>query len=174
MRKWVLVAVSVAILTGTPSAFAASSPNASLTPGATDPHVTQATIAQTICTRGYTATVRNVSTRTKSKVYAEYHVKKSDQRKYVIDHLVPLEVGGANTLANLWPEPKSDAKIKDQLESQMHTSVCHGHITLADAQAKFTSLAVATTAPPTAAASTQAPATEPPATVAPATQPPAT
>jgi hypothetical protein len=72
-----------------------------LTPGATDPRATQATISQTICTTGYTKTVHNVSTRTKHRVYVEYQIPKSAQRTYVIDHLVPLEVGGSNDIKNL-------------------------------------------------------------------------
>jgi Protein of unknown function (DUF3761) len=99
--------------------------------------VTQANIHQTICTRGYTSTVRNVSTKTKSAVYAEYHVAQSDKRGYVIDHLVPLEVGGANDIRNLWPEAKADAEHKDQTENLLHARVCNGTIDLAAAQQLF-------------------------------------
>jgi hypothetical protein len=103
--------------------FAVSSPNAGVTPGAVDPRVSEATVGSTICLRGYTATVRNVSTQTKHAVYVEYGISRSAQRNYVIDHLVPLEVGGANDIRNLWPEPKSEAKTKDRLEGQMRTAV---------------------------------------------------
>ncbi len=78
--------------------------------------------------------MRNVSTRTKHTVYVEYGVSQSAQRRYVIDHLVPLEVGGANDIKNLWPEPKTDAKVKDKFDGQMHTAVCKGALSLADAQ----------------------------------------
>jgi hypothetical protein len=154
--------IALTVVFSASSALATSSPNATLTPGVVDPRVTQATVGATICTRGYTATVRNVSTRTKHAVYVEYGITRSAQRKYVIDHLVPLEVGGANDIKNLWPEPKADAKTKDKLEGQMHTAVCTGTIALADAQARFL------------VASAQTPATAPPATAPPATEPPAT
>jgi hypothetical protein len=154
----VLCAIAVAFGVSGSSAFAVSAPNPALTPGSTDPRVTQATVATTICTRGYTATVRNVSTQTKHAVYVEYGIPKSAQRGYVIDHLVPLEVGGANDPRNLWPEPKADAKVKDRLEGQMHTGVCAGTISLVGAQSRFTTSAVpapATAAPTAAAPSSQ-------------------
>ena len=140
---------SIAVLAVSTSAFAPPSPNPSFTPGATDPHVRQATIKQMICTRGRSTTHRNVSTRTSNEVYATYHIKKSNRTKYVIDHLVPLEVGGTNSLTNLWPEPKNDAKTKDKLAAQMHAAVCSGRLTLAAAQAKFMTTAVTTTVLPT-------------------------
>jgi hypothetical protein len=174
VRRWAAaISIAVAVAVGSSAAFAASAPDPSLTPGASDPRVTQATISQTICARGYTSTVRNVSTQTKHRVYAEYRISRSQQRGYVIDHLIPLEVGGANDIANLWPEPKADAKNKDKLENELHARVCNGSIGLADAQAQFTSLATPSNAPPTAPAATSPPATEPPPTAAPAPEPPA-
>jgi hypothetical protein len=118
-------------------AYATATADLTLTPGAADPAVTQANVHQTICTRGYTSTVRNVSTKTKSAVYAEYHVAQSDKRRYVIDHLVPLEVGGSNDIRNLWPEPRADAEQKDQTENLLHARVCNGTIDLATAQQTF-------------------------------------
>jgi hypothetical protein len=159
------LAVLAAIL-ALASPVGAVSPNPSVTPGATDPRVTQADVASTICRRGYTSTVRNVSTQTKHAIYVAYGISRSAQRGYVIDHLVPLEVGGANDVKNLWPEPKADAKAKDKLENQMHAAVCAGTVSLAAAQAKFLSLAstaaaTATSAPAAAPAATQPPATTP-------------
>ena len=147
------------------SPVGAVSPNPSLTPGATDPRVTQADVASTICRRGYTSTVRNVATQTKHKVYVAYGISRAAQRGYVIDHLVPLEVGGANGITNLWPETKTDAKAKDALENQMHAAVCAGTVSLAAAQAKFLNLAstAAAIAPAAAPAATQPLVTAPPA-----------
>jgi hypothetical protein len=174
VRRWAAaISIAVILAVGSSAAFAASAPDPSLTPGASDPRVTEATIGQTICARGYTSTVRNVSTQTKHRVYVEYRISRSQQRNYVIDHLIPLEVGGANDITNLWPEPKADAKTKDKLENQLHARVCNGSISLADAQAQFTALAVPATAPPPAPAATSPPATEPPTPAPPATEPPA-
>jgi hypothetical protein len=157
----------VAAILALASPVRAVSPNQSLTPGATDPQLTQAGVASTICRRGYTSTVRNVSTQTKHKVYLAYGISRAAQRGYVIDHLVPLEVGGANDITNLWPEPKTDAKAKDTLENQMHTAVCAGTVSLAAAQAKSlnlasTAAATATSAPVAAPSETQPLVTAPP------------
>jgi hypothetical protein len=144
-----LVVVACALLgASATSAFAAAAPNPTLTPGVTDPGVTQGTIATTICTRGYTSMVRNVSTQTKRAVYVEYGIASAQQRGYVIDHLIPLEVGGANDIKNLWPQPITDAKSKDELENQMHTAVCAGRISLAEAQARFVTVAPESATPP--------------------------
>jgi hypothetical protein len=70
---------------------------------------------------------RNVTQATKNKVYAEYGI--SDHTGYVIDHLVPLEDGGANDILNLWPQKDADAKLKDKLELRTHTLICSGQVT---------------------------------------------
>jgi hypothetical protein len=96
--------------------------------------VTQVDVGSTICRKGYASEVRSVSTATKHQVFAEYGIPKAQQHLYVIDHLIPLEVGGANVPQNLWPEPKAEAKIKDKEENALHGDVCRGDVTLADAQ----------------------------------------
>jgi hypothetical protein len=170
VRKLVGV-IAGAVMFAALSSGSAVAVDSTKTPGATNPAVTQATIGTTICRSGYTKTVRNVSTRTKHAVYVAYGISLSVQRKYVIDHLIPLEVGGGNDVKNLWPEPKAEAKTKDKLEGQMHTAVCTGSLTLTDAQARFL---IVSAPPATAAPATEPPATEPPATEPPATAPPAT
>jgi hypothetical protein len=170
-RRGCLVAVVVAAITvcSSSAALASGGADPSLTPGATNPAVTQATITTTICRVGYTKTIRNVSTATKSQVYATYRIPQASKRLYVIDHLVPLEVGGANTITNLWPELKADAKRKDQVEGELHAQVCSGAEDLTTAQQAFESVwSTATAVPPTAAPppQTEAPAA-PPATEAP-------
>lgn len=56
---------------------------------------------------------------------------------YELDHLIPLELGGASTVANLWPEPWADprgAHRKDDLENALNRQVCSGSMTRSDAQ----------------------------------------
>jgi dihydrofolate reductase len=51
----------------------------------------------------------------------------------VPDHLIPLELGGASTVANLWLEPWADhrgAHRKDDLENALNRQVCSGSMTL--------------------------------------------
>lgn len=115
-------------------------PDAACTPGAIDPAVSQADIQQTICVRGYTATVRPPAAATgrfKSISYAAYSEQYSTTTE--LDHLVPLELGGASSASNLWVEPNrtlasSFNNPKDKVENSLHAAVCNGTVTLAAAQ----------------------------------------
>jgi hypothetical protein len=58
-------------------------------------------------------------------------------RTIEIDHIIPLELGGANDITNLFPEPgtgKASYQGKDRLENRLHAMVCAGTITLAAAR----------------------------------------
>jgi hypothetical protein len=116
-------------------------PDTACTPGAIDPRVTQANIASTICTRGYTATVRpstSVTDRIKREQMAAYSLQGQRLADYELDHLISLELGGAPAeVANLWPESwtgDSNAHQKDAVENYLHEQVCNGSMSLADAQ----------------------------------------
>ncbi len=112
------------------------------TPGALNPAVTQATISTTICRPGgYTDSVRPPESYTeplKYRLMAAYGYGGNSASKFELDHLVPLEVGGApSDPRNLWPEPHAgapDAFKKDVVENQLHDEVCSGEIGLAQAQ----------------------------------------
>ena len=55
-----------------------------------------------------------------------------------IDHIVALELGGSNDIANLFPEPGSgpdNYHVKDRLENRAHDKVCAGLLSLRPAQA---------------------------------------
>lgn len=118
-------------------------PNRARTPGATNPSVTQATIGQTICVSGWTATVRPSSSFTtglKEEQLASGYAYRGDRSTsdYEEDHLISLELGGSpSSPANLWPEPYNStegARVKDVIENKLHTLVCNHTITLATAQ----------------------------------------
>ncbi len=58
-------------------------------------------------------------------------------RTLEIDHIISLELGGSNDIANLFPERASPApgyKIKDKLENKLHDLVCSGQMTLSSAR----------------------------------------
>ena len=90
-----------------------------------------------ICVSGYTKTVRNVSETLKKDVYWEYGIYSHTTGQYEVDHIIPLELGGSNDIANLYPEaaePRPGFHEKDQLENLLHQKVCDGEITLSKAQ----------------------------------------
>jgi hypothetical protein len=111
-------------------------PDRHCTPGAIDPAVTQADIPSTICLTGYTATVRPPETQTEAfkfgQAYPAYGLPPGTPGE--LDHLVPLELGGANDAANLWPEAGPVPNPKDAVEDALHTAVCDGQVRLAPAQ----------------------------------------
>jgi len=178
-RGWALrfVALAALIIFGPGTTLAGAvaraevaSPIPTVTPGATSPAVTQDTIRSTICTVGYTKTVRSVTQSRRNGVWWVYGVPAEERRGYVIDHLIPLELGGSNDLANLWPEKRSDSYRKDKDEDSLHDKVCSGAITLDAARAFIVGSWTKSTviAPPVAPAPPPAPAP----TVAPSPPPP--
>lgn len=121
--------------------FASDLPNPHLTPGATNPSVTQANISQTICISGYTATIRPPVAYTnnlKKLQIREYGYSDTNLSDYEEDHLIALSIGGSPTdPKNLWPQPRNSrwgSAEKDKLELVMYKMVCNHTITLQQAQ----------------------------------------
>ena len=96
--------------------------------------------ARQVCTPGYSTQVRNVPQSVKDDVYAAYGIASHEPGQYEVDHLVPLELGGSNDIANLWPEaanPRPGFHEKDQVEDYLHEQVCSGSLPLQEAQARI-------------------------------------
>lgn len=100
-------------------AIAGDLPDKKLTPGCTtNVHI------RILLAHGYTATpgIRNVPEKVKRQVYAEYHVE-NIPGKCEVDHLISLELGGCNSIENLWPQsyvtPTWNAHTKDKLENRL-------------------------------------------------------
>jgi hypothetical protein len=108
-------------------------PDPACTPGAVS---RTATLAR-VCTPGYSSRVRDVPQSVKERVYAAYGVAVHSGDTYEVDHLVPLEVGGSNAQANLWPEPSPGFHAKDALENSFHDQVCEGTLPLAVAERRI-------------------------------------
>jgi hypothetical protein len=112
-------------------------PNPKLTPGDTMLDKSGAPVSLTkLCRPGYSKTVRNVPESLKREVFAEYGITPNGQ-KFEVDHLRSLELGGSNTLANLWPQTylgRWNAHMKDALENRLHWLVCHDKLDLTEAQ----------------------------------------
>jgi hypothetical protein len=115
-------------------------PDPSCTPGAIDPAVTQANIGSTICRSGYTTTVRPPESQTEA---FKWHVAEPAYGQHDVsgelDHLVSLELGGANDARNLWVEAGPIPNPKDPVENALHRAVCDGRITLRAAQHEIAS-----------------------------------
>ncbi len=114
------------------SSYAAYLPNPQMTPGDTL-DVTKADI----CEPGYSSKVRNVPQSVKNQAYQEYGILSHKAGEYEVDHLISLELGGSNSIKNLWPESYSgpwNAHIKDKLENKLHELVCSGSLDLTTAQ----------------------------------------
>lgn len=112
---------------------AGSLPNPALTPGAV-----LTTDSAVICVPGYTQTVRNVPSSLKAQVYKSYGITSRQPGEYEVDHLISLELGGSNSIRNLWPESyvthPLNAHVKDALENKLHSLACNGTISMEDAQ----------------------------------------
>lgn len=117
-------------------------PDPAKTPGEANPVLTQ----ERVCDPDFrTGPFRKVPASLKRKVYAAYGARNhkgicAGREGCEIDHLLSLEIGGANTLANLWPQPYAgewNAHVKDKLENHLHRLVCAGELSLEDAQAEI-------------------------------------
>jgi len=108
-------------------------PDPIMTPGGVLP-VTK----EDICVPGYSKKVRDVPVGVKRKVYAAYGITQHKTGEYEIDHLISLQLGGSNSVKNLWPQSYLtqpwNAHVKDALENRLHSEVCKGHLDLATAQ----------------------------------------
>src|SRR5262249_5579822 len=87
---------------------------------------------------GYSKKVRDVPESVKRQVYASYGITSHQPHEYEVDHLISLELGGSNSIKNLWPQSYKtqpyNATVKDKLENRLHKLVCDGAIDLKTAQ----------------------------------------
>jgi len=118
-------------------------PDPRCTPGAINPQVTQVNISTTICSSGFTESIRppeSVTEPEKVASAAAYgYMGSLHTAEY--DHLISLELGGdPNDPANLWVEPNDRTSAattyntKDSLENTLNRLVCSGQMTLAAAR----------------------------------------
>ncbi len=108
-----------------------ANPDRACSPGAYYSGLTRAVL----CSASFhTSTIRNVPQREKFAVETEYGLKPGLYGSSLeIDHIVALELGGSNDIANLYPEKLNAGpgyRVKDRLENKTHGLVCAGGITL--------------------------------------------
>ena len=112
-------------------------PNPKLTPGVVA-DTDQSVVCGVVGGKTYSKRHRQTSAELKAKVRAEYHQRRCGE----IDHRLPLALGGADALGNLWCQPAAPApwtyKVKDKLEEHVWEAVCKRHtMTLQQGQAVF-------------------------------------
>ena len=122
--------------------WAADLPDSNLTPGEAR------TVSKTeVCRSGSSRDTRHVTAAMKKQVFQRYGIPGGNHvgewggpHGCEVDHLISLELGGANSLNNLWPEPfdgKWNAHVKDRLELELHREICDGRITKDQAQGEI-------------------------------------
>jgi hypothetical protein len=124
-------------------------PDPKCTPGAINPTLTAKVLQDPAFT---TKCVRNDATTEEQKksVYAAYGIEEPQHNEgqtqvCELDHLVSLEVGGADTLDNIWPQcgpanvelSQRFFKQKDQVEDHLGDFVRHGKTDLGEAQKRI-------------------------------------
>lgn len=101
------------------------------------------TDVQAICTPGYAKSVRHVPQSLKNQVYRQYGVTSRQPHEYEVDHLVSLQLGGSNSIRNLWPQSfvtqPLNAYVKDRVENKLHELVCTGKLPIEQAQREMAS-----------------------------------
>jgi hypothetical protein len=117
-------------------------PDPTLTPGVARTDISQ----DQICATKWGTDERHVTDTMKGKVFANYgytgnydpRCVPSGNRHCEIDHLISRELGGADDVANLWPQAYGsqpwNADLKDKLENRLHKEMCAGNVTLQEAQ----------------------------------------
>jgi hypothetical protein len=114
-------------------------PDTACTPGATNPELTR----DVLCAPGFsTRRYRRVTEAQKRAAFARYGIGAHAAGDYEVDHLIPLEDGGANEDANLWPQPASPQPgfhQKDLVETYVHREVCAGVMDLGEGQLQIAS-----------------------------------
>jgi hypothetical protein len=115
-------------------------PDRRCTPGSYDPAVT----AARLCSPGYsTDSYRPPVSQTD---HAKWDVVEPAYRQHIageLDHLIPLWLGGTNSLRNLWVEAGSIPNPKDAVERALHYWVCAIRGVRAQARLRLAQAAIA-------------------------------
>jgi len=116
-------------LEGAPAALFPKSPNPQLTPGAICSKPDEYRYPEHIA-----YCERNVSIAKKQLVFDRYDtvlgfkIRDMDRDEFKIDHSIPLCMGGANELSNLWPQHKTIYEQTDPIEEKLCALMARGQM----------------------------------------------
>jgi hypothetical protein len=123
VKPFLITAFAVLAVTVTAPAEDALVPNPKLTPGR---------VAERDKDR------RGVTVAMEQKVFSRYRLAWNRRGEFKIDHLIPMELGGADTIDNLWPQRVNarpyGADRKELLTEVLLEKIRTGKMTLAQAQ----------------------------------------
>jgi hypothetical protein len=121
--NWLIALGIVFVMTANAPAQEALLPNPKLTPGR---------IAERDKDRG------GVTLAMEKKVFSRYRLPWPRRAEFKIDHLIPVELGGADTIDNLWPQSLRTkpygADRKELLTEVLLERIRAGRMTIAQAQ----------------------------------------
>jgi hypothetical protein len=103
------------------------------TPGATAAEIRTPQLCPHL-SPAWAAARRTLGTADRRLTMARYGIANPD-RVSEWDHLIPRELAGADTIANIWPQTdRPTDQRKDRLENLLHRQVCAGQLALTEAQ----------------------------------------
>jgi hypothetical protein len=108
-------------------------PRSAITPGEARP----ITLKEVCDYAGAEVISRDIPLDMQRKVFAEYGIKDPKANHFEVDYLITPDLGGTESIRNLWPQPYSahwNARVKDKLEERLHELVCSGKLDLETAQ----------------------------------------
>jgi hypothetical protein len=81
---------------------------------------------------------RGVTEEMERHIFDRYHIPWRRRMEFKVDHLIPVELGGADAVDNLWPQSlytrPYNALRKELLTQHLLTNIAAGKMTLTQAQ----------------------------------------
>lgn len=94
-----------------------------------------------VCAADYSNPANKIPVELKSRVFQRYAVR-GNAVGYNVDHLIPTDLGGSNSIKNLWPQQLSgewNYNRKNRLETRLKKMVCRGEVALETARTEIAS-----------------------------------
>ena len=127
------VILAILVIFGTTVNAEGPKPRSGMTPGETRPMT-----LEEVCLYPKAEVIsRDIPLDMRQKVFAAYGIKAPQTGQFEVDYLITPDLGGTESIRNLWPQPYSvrwNAHVKDKLEERLHELVCDRKLDLATAQ----------------------------------------